>query len=120
MKRLLDNVYFNCFLSFVWIFFSLYLFFSELNVNNNLNSLSFDKVFHFLDFFIMSYLILRTIKKSHIKYNFNSKIISLLFLIVFSIMIEYNQSFYSYRTFEIMDIIFNIFGIIASYFVKIK
>ena len=120
MRRLLDSFYFNFFLSLLWIIVSVYFFSSKFDINGTKSFPLQDKFFHFFDFFIMSYLVLRTLKKSNLVYNLNSKIITLVLLLLFSIMVEYNQSFISYRTFDIHDMISNMLGVIASYFVKIK
>ena len=120
MKKYLDNFYFNLSLSLMWILFSIYLFF--LNINTyEYSSLPFnDKFVHFTIFFIMTYLLLRTLKASNLNYNFQSKIILLLSLLVFSFLIEYFQNLTNYRSFELNDIFFNTLGIFVCYFVKIK
>lgn len=120
MKKYLDNFYFNLSLSLMWILFSIYLFF--LNINTyEYSSLPFnDKFVHFTIFFIMTYLLLRTLRASNLNYNFQSKIILLLSLLVFSFLIEYFQSLTNYRSFELNDIFFNTLGIFVCYFVKIK
>ena len=120
MKKYLDNFYFNLSLSLIWILFSIYLFF--LNINSSEYSfLPFnDKFFHFTIFFVMTYLLLRTLRVSNLNYNFQSKIILLLSLLVFSFLIEYFQNLTNYRSFELNDIFFNILGIFVCYFVKIK
>ena len=120
MRRLLDSFYFNFFLSLFWIIVSVYFFSSKFDINGTKSFPLQDKFFHFFDFFIMSYLVLRTLKKSKIVYNFNSKIITLIALLLFSITVEYNQSLIPYRTFEIPDMVSNMLGVIASYFVKIN
>ncbi len=120
MKKYLDNFYFNLSLSLMWILFSIYLFF--LNINTyEYSSLPFnDKFVHFTIFFIMTYLLLRTLRASNLNYNFQSKIILLLSLLVFSFLIEYFQNLTNYRSFELNDIFFNTLGIFVCYFVKIK
>ena len=120
MKKYLDNFYFNLSLSLIWILFSIYLFF--LNINSSEYSfLPFnDKFVHFTIFFVMTYLLLRTLRVSNFNYNFRSKIILLLSLLVFSFLIEYFQNLTNYRSFELNDIFFNILGIFVCYFVKIK
>ncbi len=120
MKKYLDNFYFNLSLSLMWILFSIYLFF--LNINTyEYSSLPFnDKFVHFTIFFVMTYLLLRTLRASNLNYNFQSKIILLLSLLVFSFLIEYFQNLTNYRSFELNDIFFNTLGIFVCYFVKIK
>ena len=120
MKKYLDNFYFNLSLSLMWILFSIYLFF--LNINTyEYSSLPFnDKFVHFTIFFVMTYLLLRTLRASNLNYNFQSKTILLLSLLVFSFLIEYFQNLTNYRSFELNDIFFNTLGIFVCYFVKIK
>ena len=120
MKKYLDNFYFNLSLSLMWILLSIYLFF--LNINTyEYSSLPFnDKFVHFTIFFVMTYLLLRTLRASNLNYNFQSKIILLLSLLVFSFLIEYFQNLTNYRSFELNDIFFNTLGIFVCYFVKIK
>ena len=120
MKKYLDNFYFNLSLSLIWILFSIYLFFLNINTSEY-SSLPFnDKFVHFTIFFVMTYLLLRTLRVSNFNYNFRSKIILLLSLLVFSFLIEYFQNLTNYRSFELNDIFFNILGIFVCYFVKIK
>ena len=120
MKKYLDNFYFNLSLSLIWILFSIYLFFLNINTSEY-SSLPFnDKFFHFTIFFVMTYLLLRTLRVSNFNYNFRSKIILLLSLLVFSFLIEYFQNLTNYRSFELNDIFFDILGIFVCYFVKIK
>ncbi len=62
----------------------------------------------------MTYLLLRTLRASNLNYNFQSKTILLLSLLVFSFLIEYFQNLTNYRSFELNDIFFNtleIFGV---------
>ena len=120
MKKYLDNFYFNLSLSLIWILFSIYLFFLKVDISEY-SSLPFnDKFVHFTIFFVMTYLLLRTLRVSNFNYNFQSKIILLLSLLVFSFLIEYFQNLTNYRSFELNDIFFNILGIFVCYFVKIK
>ena len=120
MKKYLDNFYFNLSLSLIWILFSIYLFFLNINISEY-SSIPFnDKFVHFTIFFVMTYLLLRTLRVSNLNYNFQSKIILLLSLLVFSFLIEYFQNLTNYRSFELNDIFFNILGIFVCYFVKIK
>ena len=120
MKKYLDNFYFNLSLSLIWILFSIYLFFLNINISEY-SSIPFnDKFVHFTIFFVMTYLLLRTLRVSNFNYNFRSKIILLLSLLVFSFLIEYFQNLTNYRSFELNDIFFNILGIFVCYFVKIK
>ena len=120
MKKYLDNFYFNLSLSLIWILLSIYLFFLKINISEYSSVLLNDKFDHFTIFFVMTYLLLRTLRVSNLNYNFQSKIILLLSLLVFSFMIEYFQNLTNYRSFELNDIFFNILGIFVCYFVKIK
>ena len=120
MKKYLDNFYFNLSLSLIWILFSIYLFFLKINTSEYSSVLLNDKFVHFTIFFVMTYLLLRTLRVSNLNYNFQSKIILLLSLLVFSFLIEYFQNLTNYRSFELNDIFFNTLGIFVCYFVKIK
>ncbi len=120
MRKYLDNFYFNLSLSFTWILFSIYLFFAKINVYESSSVLLNDKFAHFTIFFVMTYLLLKTLKTSNLNYNFKSKIILLISLLIFSFMIEYFQNLTNYRSFELNDIFFNVSGIFLCYFVKIK
>ena len=120
MKKYLDNFYFNLSFSIIWILFSIFLFFIKINPSNVPSILLGDKVFHFIIFFVMAYLLLRTLRYSKINYNFKSKITLLISILIFSFLIELVQNFVSYRSFELYDILFNFLGIFVCYFVKIK
>ena len=120
MKKYLDNFYFNLSFSIIWILFSIFLFFIKINPSNVPSILLGDKVFHFIIFFVMAYLLLRTLRYSKINYNFKSKITLLISILIFSFLIELVQNLVSYRSFELYDIFFNFLGIFVCYFVKIK
>ena len=120
MKKYLDNFYFNLSFSIIWILFSIFLFFIKINPSNVPSILLGDKVFHFIIFFVMAYLLLRTLRYSKINYNFKSKITLLISILIFSFLIELAQNLVSYRSFEVYDIFFNFLGIFVCYFVKIK
>ena len=120
MKKYLDNFYFNLFLSFTWILLSLYSFFIKTSPPRFPIIFLNDKFFHFIIFFVMTYLLLITLKSSRLNYNFQSKIILLILILIFSFLIEFLQSLTTYRSFELEDIFFNFLGIFVCYFVKIK
>ena len=75
-----------------------------------------DKIIHFFLFFIQSFLI----SKSLINYQKNLinkyKFSILSILILFAIIIEYQQYFISYRTFDIYDMSTNVIGILTGVF----
>ena len=129
MKRLLDSFYFNLFLSILWMIFTIYIMLFDINMLFGINKIPYnfffyipfqDKIFHFIDFFVLSYLILKTLEKSVLDFNLNTKIITVALMILFSIIIEYQQSLISYRNFEIMDIIFNTIGITVGLLIKLR
>ena len=120
MKKYLDNFYFNLSFSIIWILFSIFLFLIKINPSKGPSILLGDKFFHFIIFFVMAYLLLRTLRYSKINYNFKSKIILLISILIFSFLIELVQNLVSYRSFELYDIFFNFLGIFVCYFVKIK
>jgi len=120
MKKYLVNFYFNLSYSIIWILFSIFLFFIKINPSKFPSTLLADKVFHFTIFFVMTYLLLRTLRYSKLNYNFKSKITLLISILVFSFLIEVAQNLVSYRSFEVDDVFFNFLGIFVCYFVKIK
>ena len=120
MKKYLVNFYFNLSYSIIWILFSIFLFFIKINSFKFPSTLLGDKVFHFIIFFVMTYLLLRTLRYSKLNYNFKSKITLLISILVFSFLIEVAQNLVSYRSFEVDDVFFNFLGIFVCYFVKIK
>ena len=123
MKRLLDSFYFNLFLSILWMIFTIYILLFDINKTpyNSFFYIPFqDKIFHFFDFFVLSYLIFKTLEKSALDFNLNTKIITVALIVLFGIIVEYQQSFISYRNFEIMDIIFNTIGITVGLLIKIR
>ena len=120
MKKYLDNFYFNLSFSIIWILFSIFLFFIKINPSKVPSTFLGDKVFHFIIFFVMAYLLLRTLRYSKLNYNFKSKITLLISILIFSFLIELVQNLVSYRSFELHDIFFNFLGIFVCYFVKIK
>lgn len=75
-----------------------------------------DKIIHFFLFFIQSFLI----SKSLISYQKNLinkyKFSILSILILFAIIIEYQQYFISFRTYDIYDMSANVIGILTGVF----
>ena len=78
-----------------------------------------DKVVHFILFFIQSILITNTLYEYSDRNNRIILILSIILLILFGLIIEIQQIYLPYRTFEIMDLIANFVGVLFGSFVVI-
>ena len=109
MKQLQNKTfYFYLISSIFWFILIVYLliFYNSKSIDVPLNS--FDKIIHFILFFIQSYLITRTYFSIY-HYNKSLKRI-IIFLFIISCSLEILQIYISYRTFDFYDLFANIFG----------
>ena len=121
MKNLSINFYRYLTLSIAWVFFIVYLFIIY-SPKFGLPTTSFpflDKVVHFILFFIQSIFITNTIYEYRNRNNRILLIVSIIFLLLLGVIIEIQQIYLPYRTFEIMDLIANFLGVLFGSFVVI-
>ena len=120
MKNLSINFYRYLVLSIAWVFFTFYLLIIYSHKESSTISFPFlDKVVHFILFFIQSILITNTIYQYSDRNNRIILIASIIFLLLFGLIIEIQQIYLPYRTFEIMDFIANFLGVLSGSFVVI-
>jgi len=120
MKNLSINFYRYLVLSIAWVFFTFYLLIIYSHKESSTISFPFlDKVVHFILFFIQSILITNTIYEYSDRNNRIILIASIIFLLLFGLIIEIQQIYLPYRTFEIMDFIANFLGVLSGSFVVI-
>ena len=120
MKNLSINFYRYLVLSIAWVFFTFYLLIIYSHKESSTISFPFlDKVVHFILFFIQSILITNTIYEYSDRNNRIILIASIIFLLLFGLIIEIQQIYLPYRTFEIMDLIPNFLGVLSGSFVVI-
>ena len=120
MKNLSINFYRYLVLSIAWVFFTFYLLIIYSHKESSTISFPFlDKVVHFILFFIQSILITNTIYEYSDRNNRIILIASIIFLLLFGLIIEIQQIYLPYRTFEIMDLIANFVGVLFGSFVVI-
>lgn len=102
------NIYFNgWFISFYILFsISLYLFFAPFEGDSNLFP-HFDKLVHFLIFFLMTTLL---------AFGGLNKYYALIFCIFYALLTEIIQNSLSYRNGSIFDLVSDIFGITFAIF----
>ena len=120
MKNLSINFYRYLTLSIAWGFFIVYLliiYSPKLGLPSSFPFL--DKVVHFILFFIQSILITNTMYEYSDRNNRIILIASIIFLLLFGLIIEIQQIYLPYRTFEIMDLIANFVGVLFGSFVVI-
>ena len=67
-----------------------------------------DKIFHFLIFFLLSFILDLSVEEPLIKYPF-----LILFLFFYAILIEFVQYFLSYRSAELFDFLSDSMGILV-------
>ena len=120
MKNLSINFYRYLVLSIAWVFFTFYLLIIYSHKESSTISFSFlDKVVHFILFFIQSILITNTLYEYSDRNNRIILIASIILLLLFGLIIEIQQIYLPYRTFEIMDLIANFVGVLFGSFVVI-
>lgn len=111
MKQLQNKrFYFYLASSISWFFLIVYLliFYKSVDVDVKYPIIYFDKIIHFLLFFIQSFLITKTYFS--VKFSFNFFKMILILLLIFCFLIEIIQIIMPYRTFEYSDLLSNILG----------
>ena len=80
---------------------------------NNLPYQHIDKIIHFILFFIQSYLVTKTylLRVKNVTLSILKVIIP---FIIFSVLIEVIQIYIPYRSFDLFDLLMNIFGSIIG------
>ena len=120
MKNLPINFYRYLVLSIAWVFFTFYLLIIYSHKESSTISFPFlDKVVHFILFFIQSILITNTLYEYSDRNNRIILIASIILILLFGLIIEIQQIYLPYRTFEIMDLIANFLGVLFGSFVVI-
>ena len=109
MKQLQNKrFYFYLASSISWFFLIVYLLIFYKSVDVKSPTIYFDKIIHFLLFFIQSFLITKTYFS--VKFSFNFFKMILILLLIFCFLIEIIQIIMPYRTFEYSDLLSNILG----------
>ena len=109
MKQLHNKrFYFYLVSSISWFFLIVYLLIFYKLVDVKSTTIYFDKIIHFMLFFIQSFLITKTYFS--IKFSINFFKMILILLLIFCFLIEIIQIIVPYRTFEYSDLLSNILG----------
>ncbi len=109
MKQLQNKrFYFYLVSSISWFFLIVYLLIFYKSVDVKSPTIYFDKIIHFMLFFIQSFLITKTYFS--IKFSINFFKMILILLLIFCFLIEIIQIIVPYRTFEYSDLLSNILG----------
>ena len=109
MKQLQNKrFYFYLVSSISWFFLIVYLLIFYKLVDVKSTTIYFDKIIHFMLFFIQSFLIIKTYFS--IKFSINFFKMILILLLIFCFLIEIIQIIVPYRTFEYSDLLSNILG----------
>ena len=109
MKQLQNKrFYFYLVSSVSWFFLIVYLLIFYKSVDVKSPIIYFDKIIHFMLFFIQSFLITKTYFS--IKFSINFFKMILILLLIFCFLIEIIQIIVPYRTFEYSDLLSNILG----------
>ena len=117
MKNLSINFYRYLTLSLAWggvIVYLLIIYSPKFGLPSSFPFL--DKVVHFILFFIQSIFITNTIYEYRNRNNRILLIVSIIFLLLLGVIIEIQQIYLPYRTFEIMDLISNFAGVLCGSF----
>ena len=117
MKNLSINFYRYLTLSIAWggvIVYLLIIYSPKLGLPSSFPFL--DKVVHFILFFIQSIFITNTIYEYRNRNNRILLIVSIIFLLLLGVIIEIQQIYLPYRTFDIMDLISNFVGVFSGSF----
>ena len=117
MKNLSINFYRYLTLSIAWggvIVYLLIIYSPKFGLPTSFPFL--DKVVHFILFFIQSIFITNTIYEYRNRNNRILLIVSIIFLVLLGVIIEIQQIYLPYRTFEIIDLISNFVGVLCGSF----
>ncbi|MAU89591.1 MAG: VanZ family protein [Bacteroidota bacterium] len=121
-KKLFDIRFFYTIVAFSDLLFITYLSLEKFNLTikplkNSLNLLDIEILGHIFFYFSLSYFLNKSLAS-----DFNlikSKTLSIMFSLIYGIIIEIIQYlFLDYRSFEIVDILSNIFGIFIFMVIK--
>ena len=113
MKQLQNKrFYFYLVSSVSWFFLIVYLLIFYKSVDVKSTTIYFDKIIHFMLFFIQSFLITKTYFS--IKFSINFFKMILILLLIFCFLIEIIQIIVPYRTFEYSDLLSNILGAVLG------
>lgn len=122
IKKLFDIRFFYTIVAFSDLLFITYLSLEKFNLTikplkNSLNLFDIEILSHILFYFSLSYFLNKSLAN-----DFNlvkSKPLSIMFSLIYGIVIEIIQYlFLDYRSFEIVDILSNIFGIFIFMVIK--
>ena len=122
IKKLFEIRFFYTIVAFSDLLFITYLSLEKFNLTikplkNSLNLFDIEILSHIFFYFSLSYLLNKSLDN-----DFNlvkSKALSIMFSLIYGIMIEIIQYlFLDYRSFEIVDILSNIFGIFIFMVIK--
>lgn len=99
--------------SVFWFLLIVYLMIFYRFKANNLPYQYIDKFIHFILFFIQSYLVTKTylLRVKNVTFTILKVIIP---FIIFSVLIEVVQIYIPYRSFDLFDLLMNIFGSVAG------
>ena len=99
--------------SVFWFLLIVYLMIFYRFKTNNLPYQHLDKFIHFILFFIQSYLVTKTylLRVKNVTFSILKVIIP---FIIFSVLIEIVQIYIPYRSFDLFDLLMNIFGSVAG------
>ena len=117
MKNLSINFYRYLTLSIAWggvVVYLLIIYSPKFGLPTSFPFL--DKVVHLILFFIQSIFITNTIYEYRNRNNRILLIVSIIFLLLLGVIIEIQQIYLPYRTFEIMDLISNFVGVLCGSF----
>jgi len=106
-----NKFYFS--VSIFWLLLIVYLMIFYRFKANNLPYQHIDKFVHFILFFIQSYLVTKTylLRIKNVTFSILKVIIP---FIIFSVLIEVVQIYIPYRSFDLFDLLMNIFGSIVG------
>ncbi|MEC7244542.1 MAG: VanZ family protein [Bacteroidota bacterium] len=99
--------------SVFWFLLIFYLMIFYRFKSNNLPYQHLDKFIHFILFFIQSYLVTKTylLRVKNVTFSILKVIIP---FIIFIVLIEVVQIYIPYRSFDLFDLLMNIFGSVAG------
>tara|TARA_B100001989_G_C24549893_1_gene473591 strand:+ start:1387 stop:1758 length:372 start_codon:yes stop_codon:yes gene_type:complete len=116
MKKLPANFYIFFFMSFGWFFLIFYSLFHYTPDSSLYVFKYFDKIIHFVLFFIQTLLILLTLLLYGSNLNLKFILSITLFITLFALLSEIYQSILPLRKFDFFDFLSDFFGIVIALF----
>ena len=117
MKKLPVSFFVYLFLTLTWFLFILYLLlYYQPDGNTYSKFRQLDKLTHFILFFVQSFTLSQAIYLFRGYFSFQIIVFIIIILLSFGIIVEVQQLYIPFRTFDYYDLVTNIIGVVTGVF----